>query len=78
MTPVLNRPLDVRVSVVGLDSISFVGLFKKQQLQVIDFVSCANCQPKNLFYGLFETMIVQSMIAYCEHSVVHILVTEHI
>ena len=29
MTPVLNRPLDVRVSVVGLDSISFVGLLKK-------------------------------------------------
>ena len=50
MMPVLNRPLDVRVSVVGLDSISFIGLFKNQQLQVIDFDSCANCQPKNLFF----------------------------
>ena len=29
MTPVLNRPLDVRISVVGLDSITFIGLFKK-------------------------------------------------
>ena len=48
MTPVLNRPLDVRVSVVGLDSISFIELFKNLHLQGTDFVSCANCQPKKL------------------------------
>ena len=51
MTPVLNRPLDVRVSVVGLDSISFIGLFKNLHLQGTDFVSCANCQPKKLVWN---------------------------
>ena len=42
MTPVLNWPMDVRVSVVGLDSISFIGLFKK--LTPARYWLCLMCQ----------------------------------